>query len=70
MVAPVSNAPSLPAGEAPILVVVASPGQTIELAQSREPLDTLVRISIDSNDRDRVRALTESLTPLAETYRI
>jgi fatty-acyl-CoA synthase len=33
-------------------------------------LNTLVHITIDSNDRDRVKTLTESLTPLPQTYRI
>jgi fatty-acyl-CoA synthase len=33
-------------------------------------LNTLVHISINSNDQDRVKTLTESLTPLPQTYRI
>jgi fatty-acyl-CoA synthase len=33
-------------------------------------LNTLVHISIDSRDQDRVKTLTESLTPLPQTYRI
>lgn len=128
--------PDAYAGEVPILFVVPSPGQTIDLAQLREHLErnvneppakpkrvvlldalpvtavgkifkptlrdlaveekvrseidrifgpdiaadirvekdarlnTLVHISIDSNDADRVKALTESLTPLPQTYRM
>ena len=128
--------PDAYAGEVPILFVVPSPGQTIDLAQLREHLErnvneppakpkrvvllealpvtavgkifkptlrdlavqekvrteidrifgpdtmadivvekdarlnTLVHISIDSNDPYRVKALTESLTPLPQTYRI
>jgi len=33
-------------------------------------LNTLVTISIGSNDQDRVKVLTENLTPLPQTYRI
>lgn len=33
-------------------------------------LNTLVHILMDSNDQDRAKALTESLTPLPQTYRI
>ena len=33
-------------------------------------LNTLVTVSIVSNDQDRMKALTESLTPLPQTYRI
>ncbi|WP_245477371.1 AMP-binding protein [Bradyrhizobium guangzhouense] len=33
-------------------------------------LNTLVTISICSNDQERVKALTESLTPLPQTYRV
>jgi fatty-acyl-CoA synthase len=128
--------PDAYAGEVPILFVVPSPGQTIDLPQLREHLErnvneppaqpkrvvlletlpvtavgkifkptlrdlavrekvrseidrifgpdtaadilvdkdarlnTLVHISICSNDQDRVKALTESLTPLPQTYRI
>jgi fatty-acyl-CoA synthase len=128
--------PDAYAGEVPILFVVPSPGQTIDLPQLREHLErnvndppakpkrvvllealpvtavgkifkptlrdlavqekvrseidrifdpdiaadivvekdarlnTLVHISIDSNDEERVKALTESLTPLPQTYRI
>jgi len=128
--------PDAYAGEVPILFVVPSPGQTIDLADLREHLDrnvneppakpkrvvqldalpvtavgkifkptlrdlavqekvrseidrifgpgtaadiavgkdarlnTLVNISVSSSDQDRVRALTESLIPLPQTYRI
>lgn len=128
--------PDAYAGEVPILFVVPSPGQTIDLPQLREHLEhnvneplaqpkrvvlldalpvtavgkifkptlrdlavrekvrteidrifgpdtaadilvdkdarlnTLVHILVVSNDQDRIKALTESLTPLPQTYRI
>ncbi|MBR0852400.1 AMP-binding protein [Bradyrhizobium diazoefficiens] len=40
------------------------------LVEKDARLNTLVHISIDSRDQDRVKALTESLTPLPQTYRI
>ncbi|WP_426611823.1 AMP-binding protein [Bradyrhizobium sp. McL0616] len=128
--------PDAYAGEVPILFVVPSPGESIDLAQLREHLErnvnepparpkrvvllealpvtavgkifkptlrdlavrekvraeidrifgsdtaadilvdkdarlnTLVHISVDSTDQDLAKALTESLTPLPQTYRI
>nr|QDP27114.1 AMP-binding protein [Bradyrhizobium cosmicum] len=128
--------PDAYAGEVPILFVVPSPGQTIDLAELREHLErnvneppakpkrvvlleslpvtavgkifkptlrdlavqekvrseidrifgpdtaaeirvekdarlnTLVHVTVNSNDQDRGKALAESLTPLPQTYRI
>jgi len=45
-------------------------GMSALIVEKDARLNTLVHISIDSRDQDRVKTLTESLTPLPQTYRI
>jgi len=40
------------------------------LVEKDARLNTLVRVTVNSSDQDRAKALAESLTPLPQTYRI
>jgi fatty-acyl-CoA synthase len=40
------------------------------LVEKDARLNTLVRVTVDSSDHDRAKALAESLAPLPQTYRI